>query len=87
MKTQVGLGVLSIPAVFDTLGMIPGVICLIAIASINTWSCYSIGVFKINHPEVYDISDVGLKLFGPAGREFFAAAFVLREFTCTSIGL
>jgi hypothetical protein len=26
MKTQVGLGVLSIPAVFDTLGLIPGVI-------------------------------------------------------------
>ncbi|KAH0137868.1 hypothetical protein KCU67_g15634, partial [Aureobasidium melanogenum] len=29
MKTQIGLGVLSIPAVFDVLGMIPGIICLL----------------------------------------------------------
>ncbi|CAI6337965.1 unnamed protein product [Periconia digitata] len=87
MKTQVGLGVLSIPAVFDTLGMIPGVICLLVIASINTWSCYSIGTFKINHPEVYDISDVGFKLFGPIGRECFAAAFVLLLTFCTASGM
>jgi amino acid permease len=39
MKTQIGLGVLSIPLVFDTLGMIPGIIILLAIASITTWVC------------------------------------------------
>lgn len=53
MKTQIGLGVLSIPLAFDTLGMVPGVLCLLAIAIITTWSDYIIGVFKINHPEVY----------------------------------
>jgi len=37
MKTQIGLGVLSIPLVFDTLGMIPGIIVLLAIAIITTW--------------------------------------------------
>lgn len=37
MKTQIGLGVLSIPLVFDTLGMIPGIIILLAIAVITTW--------------------------------------------------
>lgn len=37
MKTQIGLGVLSIPLVFDTLGMIPGIIVLLAIAFITTW--------------------------------------------------
>jgi amino acid permease len=37
MKTQIGLGVLSIPLVFDTLGMIPGIIILLAIAIITTW--------------------------------------------------
>lgn len=31
------LGVLSIPLVFDTLGMIPGIIVLLAIAVITTW--------------------------------------------------
>lgn len=40
MKTQIGLGVLSIPLVFDTLGMIPGIIILISIAVITTWVCW-----------------------------------------------
>ena len=39
MKTQIGLGVLSIPLVFDTLGMIPNIIVLLAIAIITTWVC------------------------------------------------
>jgi amino acid permease len=39
MKTQIGLGVLSIPLVFDTLGMIPGIIILLSIATITTWVC------------------------------------------------
>ncbi|KAL4896846.1 transmembrane amino acid transporter protein-domain-containing protein [Aspergillus ambiguus] len=54
MKTQIGLGVLSIPSAFDALGLIPGIICLIILASITTWSDYMIGAFKIRHPEVYD---------------------------------
>ncbi|CAD0105792.1 unnamed protein product, partial [Aureobasidium uvarum] len=69
MKTQIGLGVLSIPSVFDTLGMIPGIICLIVIGAITTWSDYMIGVFKLKHPEVYAINDVGGMLFGRVGRE------------------
>lgn len=77
MKTQIGLGVLSIPAVFDTLGMAPGLICLIAIAVITTWSDYMVGVFKLNHREVYGIDDAGGIMFGRVGREFLGAAFCL----------
>ena len=77
MKTQIGLGVLSIPAVFDTLGLVPGVICLCAIAAITTWSDYIIGVFKIRHPAVYGIDDAGGLMFGRAGREIFGIAFCL----------
>jgi amino acid permease len=81
MKTQVGLGVLSIPAVFDTLGLIPGVICLCAIAGITTWSDYIVGVFKLRHRDVYDISDVGQLLFGRVGREILAVAFILCKYS------
>jgi amino acid permease len=77
MKTQVGLGVLSIPAVFNSLGLIPGIICLLIIAAITTWSDYEIGVFKTNHPEVYAIDDVGQLIFGRAGREILATGFCL----------
>lgn len=83
MKTQIGLGVLSIPAVFDTLGMAPGLICLIAIAVITTWSDYMVGVFKLNHREVYGIDDAGGIMFGRVGREFLGAAFCLcKGFYC-----
>ena len=76
MKTQIGLGVLSFPSVFDTLGMIPGVILLCTIAGITTWSDYIIGVFKLNHRHVYGVDDVGQIIFGRIGKEFFAVAFV-----------
>ncbi|KAJ4125849.1 hypothetical protein NW765_001623 [Fusarium oxysporum] len=77
MKTQVGLGVLSIPAVFDVLGILPGIICLIVIAAITTWSDYMIGVFKRNHPQIYGIDDAGFLIFGRVGREIFGIAFCL----------
>lgn len=69
IKTQFGLGVLGIPQVYDTLGLIPGVICVCAIAAITTWSDYVIGTFKLRHPEVYAIDDAGELIFGRLGRE------------------
>ncbi|KAJ5265290.1 hypothetical protein N7497_010667 [Penicillium chrysogenum] len=77
MKTQIGLGVLSIPVAFDALGVVPGVICLCAIAAITTWSDYIIGVFKLRHREVYGIDDVGELLLGKPGRIVLGGAFVL----------
>ncbi|GJN71382.1 amino acid transporter [Purpureocillium lilacinum] len=77
MKTQIGLGVLSIPSAFDALGLIPGLICLIIVACITTWSTYIIGVFKSRHPEVYSIDDAGGLMFGRIGRETLGAAFCI----------
>lgn len=79
MKSQIGIGVLSIPVAFDALGIVPGVICLLAIGGITTWSDYIIGVFKLRHPEVYGIDDVGHLLFGKTGRIVLGAAFCLCE--------
>lgn len=77
MKTQIGLGVLSIPGAFNTLGLIPGVICLLAIAGITTWSDYMVGVFKQRHPHVYGIDDSCGLMFGSLIRELFAIIFCL----------
>jgi hypothetical protein len=74
-KTMIGLGVLSIPAAFDVLGIIPGVLCLLAVATITIWSMFVVGTFKLNHPEVYAIDDVGYKLFGITGRVLFGTTF------------
>ncbi|KAL2209569.1 putative amino acid transporter [Sarocladium strictum] len=77
LKAQVGLGVLSIPAVFDVLGLIPGVICILAVGGIVTWSCYMVGVFKLRHREVYGIDDAGFLMFGPLGREVFGVFYCI----------
>ncbi|KAF9770301.1 hypothetical protein IL306_012180 [Fusarium sp. DS 682] len=77
MKTQLGLGILSIPSVFDTLGMIPGLICLCVVAAITTWSDYIVGTFKLRHREVYGIDDAGGLMFGRVGQEIFGFAFGL----------
>ncbi|EEU37375.1 uncharacterized protein NECHADRAFT_86319 [Fusarium vanettenii 77-13-4] len=77
MKTQIGLGVLSIPAAFNVLGLIPGVLCLLAIAIITTWSNYMVGAFKLKHPEVYGIDDASRIMFGVVGREILSAGFSL----------
>lgn len=77
LKTQVGLGILSIPSAFDTLGMAPGIICLLVIAVITTWSGYMVGVFKVAHPDVYGIDDAGFKMLGRVGREVFAFSYVI----------
>ncbi|KAI7778975.1 hypothetical protein LA080_001492 [Diaporthe eres] len=76
-KASIGLGVLSIPTVFDTLGIVPGIICLVAVGTIITWSGYVVGTFKRAHPEVYGVDDAGYLMFGRIGREVFGAAFCL----------
>lgn len=81
MKTQIGLGVLSIPMAFDSLGLVPGVIILLCIAVITTWSDYIIGAFKLNHPEVYGIDDAGALMFGRIGRGILSVAFCLCLYT------
>ncbi|KAI7503838.1 hypothetical protein KC367_g1393 [Hortaea werneckii] len=77
MKSMIGLGVLSIPAAFDSLGLVPGVICMLCIAIVTTWSDYMIGVFKLKHPEVYGIDDVGRLLAGRIGYWTMGGAFCL----------
>ncbi|KAJ5433661.1 uncharacterized protein N7458_012817 [Penicillium daleae] len=76
-KTQIGLGVLGIPSVLNTVGLIPGIILLLVVGGITTWSDYIVGDFKIRHRHVYSIDDVGEMLFGPIGREFFGVALSL----------
>ncbi|RSM01842.1 hypothetical protein CDV31_011192 [Fusarium ambrosium] len=87
MKTQFGLGVLSIPDVLNTLGLIPGAICICIISAITTWSNYMIGCFKLKHRDVYGIDDAGGLMFGPIGREFFAVGICIYWIFCAGSGM
>ncbi|GAA5880486.1 hypothetical protein JCM16303_005399 [Sporobolomyces ruberrimus] len=77
MKSQIGLGVLSIPSTFSTLGLAPGIIILVVIAGLTTYTDYFIGKFKLHHPTVYSVADCGGIMFGPIGRELFGIAYWL----------
>lgn len=85
LKIQIGLGVLSLPFVFDSVGMIPGIIMLFVVSAIATYTSYMVGVFKMNHPEVYSIDDAGAIIFGRIGREFFAIAILLCKSTMIQV--
>lgn len=77
MKTQIGLGVLAIPSALQVLGMVPGVVCLVIIGAMTTWSGWMIGRFKLNHREMYSIDDAGAIMWGTTGRVICATAFCL----------
>ncbi|KAK4688965.1 hypothetical protein P7C73_g1136, partial [Tremellales sp. Uapishka_1] len=86
-KSQIGLGVLAIPAVLDTFGLVPGILIIVAVAILTTWSDYVVVCFKKNHPEVYTMADVGFIMFGPVGREVLGFCFWLLMTATAGSGL
>ncbi|WVR00371.1 hypothetical protein IAU59_007514 [Kwoniella sp. CBS 9459] len=85
IKSQIGVGVLSVPFALSVLGIVPGIICLWAVSGIIAWSDYVVGQFKINHPHVYGIDDVGrIVLRGRVGRETIAVMYWI--FMCCVAG-
>ncbi|KAL2670805.1 hypothetical protein Neosp_014607 [[Neocosmospora] mangrovei] len=87
MKSQIGLGVLSIPTAFDALGIIPGIICLLIVAALTSWSDYVIGMFKLRHREIWGIDDAAGLMFGRVGQEFLGVAFVLYTIFVAASGI
>ncbi|GAA5824563.1 hypothetical protein JCM11251_000477 [Rhodosporidiobolus azoricus] len=77
-KAQIGLGVLSIPSVFHTLGLVPGILILLLVAGLTTYTdWYLSGPFKRKHPQCYSVSDAGYLMGGVVGRELMGAAYWL----------
>ncbi len=62
---------------FDTLGIVPGLLLLLTIAGITAWSAYVIGLFKRRYPECHSAADVGYLWWGPIGREIVGAFYWL----------
>lgn len=81
-KTQFGLGVLGLPQTFQVFGFVPGLICLVSLCAISTWTGWVVGQFRIRHPHIYSIGDAAEMMFGVVGREFMGVAFWLFYALC-----
>ena len=93
LKTQIGLGVLTLPHVVSVLGLVPGIIALLGIGTLTTWSDWMVGRFKLRHRAVCEspalcppvtkltqpdgIDDVGKMLFGRVGEWVASAVYWL----------
>lgn len=48
----ISLGILSLPSVLATIGMVPGAILILGLGTVATYSGYVIGQFKSAYPWV-----------------------------------
>lgn len=75
LKTIIALGVLAMPTVLSATGGVPGSLIILAIGLITTWTGHVVGLFKLNHPEVYSMDGVGYVLAGKWGREAYSVFY------------
>lgn len=73
----ISLGILSLPSVLAAIGLVPGVILIVGLGIIATYTGYTMYQFKLVYPHVHNLADVGEIFFGAVGREIFSAAQVI----------
>jgi hypothetical protein len=73
----ISLGILSLPSVLAKVGMVPGIILIVALGIIATYTGYVFYQFKLEYPHVHNMADVGEVLLGKVGREVLGAAQTL----------
>lgn len=63
----ISLGILSLPSVLATIGIVPGVILIVGLGVIATYTGYVIWQFKMRYPFVHSMADAGWVLCKPLG--------------------
>ncbi|KAJ5586984.1 uncharacterized protein N7459_002749 [Penicillium hispanicum] len=71
---SVSLGVLSLPSAMATLGFVPGIILIIGLGLLATYTGYNIGLMRERYPFIQNLGDAGEILLGKFGRELFGTA-------------
>lgn len=73
----ISLGILSLPSVLAAVGIVPGVILIVGLGIIATYTGYVIGQFKLAYPHVHNMADAGEVMAGRIGRELLGGAQIL----------
>ena len=67
----VSLGILSLPSTLKAVGIVPGVILMIGLGIIATYTGYVLGQFKLRYPHVHTFADAGMIIGGRIGHRYF----------------
>ena len=59
----ISLGILSLPSTLGTLGLVPGLILLLGLGALATYTGLVIGRFKLRFPAVHNMADAGAMIF------------------------
>lgn len=78
----VSLGILSLPSVMATLGLVPGLIVILILSGLSTYSGLVLAEFRNEYPHVQDFGDAVEVIGKPIGmgqlfKEFFGWAQVI----------
>jgi amino acid permease len=65
----ISLGILSLPQAMATLGIVPGLILLLGLGAMASYSGFVIGQFKQRYPHIHSMGCAGEVLFGRWGGE------------------
>ncbi|KAF4963583.1 hypothetical protein FSARC_8415 [Fusarium sarcochroum] len=76
-KFQIGLGALSLPSTFHTLGFFPGIFCFLILASISIMAGYLCGNARQYYPHMHSIGDAAELLFGKGAREIVGVFYYI----------
>lgn len=85
ITNEVGIGILSLPAAMQTLGLIPGIIAIIGLGLVTTYTAYVLVQFYRRYPTVMNIVDCCQIIGGKPLARITAIAFTLNlALTCAS---
>ncbi|KAH9909894.1 transmembrane amino acid transporter [Xylariomycetidae sp. FL2044] len=70
-------GMLSLPSSLAAVGLVPGVLVIFFLGAFATYTSWALIQFKLRHPEVHNMGDAGMLLFGPVGREILGGGTVI----------
>lgn len=82
LAENISLGILSLPAVLARLGLAGGVVAIVMLGLVSTYSGYVLWQYKMKYPHINNYGDLGEQLLGRFGKEFFGAAYVIYCIFC-----
>lgn len=85
VTNQVGLGILSLPSQLQTLGIVPGVIAIVGLGLLSTYTAYELLQFYRRYPHVVNIVDMARVVGGKPFEVVVAIGLLIKlVLTCAS---